>query len=661
MKSLFSFLFLLLLAGSAPLFGQIPNVVVIADSLSICTAGDSVQLQTAVLPGSGPGPYTYSWSPTTGLSDPTSPNPMAYSSSISGYALLVTNAFGNSLDSVFVVNGVFTVDLGPDIVTCDTVYFDATVAGGNYSYLWAGTSTSPWNVAGLNNGYGQRSIIVTDILSGCVVMDTVEVTEAAVVNAALSVGPDTTACVGTSIWVLNPDPNWTYIWSEGSTTPSITLQTPGTYYVDVIDPAGCAGSDSVNVLLDPPVVVSFTDSIVDCNTIYLTNTSVGTNFWWVFGDGTNSQQVNPVHTYSQAANFNIILYVSNLCGTTADSIVRFMSPNCVWPGDADNDGIANNLDILALGQSFDSTGSARPNASIGWNAEPSYDWTDTLANGVNFTYSDTDGNGIVNDDDTLAIFQNYGFIHSRIGATAMAGDPLLYLDMSVLGAGPVNVGDTVSLPIMLGVDTLPVSELYGIAFSLAYDTSLVQSGSVSISADMSWLGSNLLKMHKDLPAQLMVDAGMTRTDQVEQSGFGRIGSFTFVMVDDIAKMGAKDSMMLDFSGVVLQRLDGSPIPVNVQGGQVVVEEGATNTAITPTLNWEIGLYPNPSQGTMTLEIPAQRNAQLEIVDLTGRSVLRRSINQSSTQLDLSALAKGIYLLKLQSPEGQWVQKIELRP
>ncbi|MFK7920935.1 MAG: T9SS type A sorting domain-containing protein [Bacteroidia bacterium] len=662
MKSLLSFLSILLITASAPLFGQIPNVGVIADTVSICYPADSVQLQTTVFPGSGPGPYTYSWSPAAGLSDPASPNPWVNSPGISGYAVVVTNAFGSSLDSVFVVNGQFSVDLGPDIVTCDTVYLDATVSGGNYSYLWCNSNTSYSEVAGLNNGYGQYCVTVTDNLSGCVASDTIIVSEASVVNAALSAGPDTSACVGTSIWVLNPDPSWTYIWNDGSTTPSITLQTSGIYYVDVTDPVtACVGSDTVDAIIEPALIVSFTDSIVDCNTVYFTNTSVGTNFWWDFGDGITSQQANPVHTYSQAADFNIILYASNVCGTIGDSITRFLSPYCVWPGDADNDGIANNLDILALGQSFDSTGSARPNASIGWNGEPSYDWTGTLTNGTNFTYSDTDGNGIVNDDDTLAISQNYGFIHARSGATAMIGDPLLYLDMSVLGGNPANVGDTVSLPIMLGVDTLPVAELYGIAFSLAYDTSLVQSGSVSISADMSWLGSNLLKMHKDLPVQNMVDVGITRTDQIEESGFGRIGTFTFVMVDDIAKMGAKDSMMLDFTGVVLQRLDGSPIPVNTQGGQVVVEEGATNTGITPTLDWEINLYPNPSQGSMTLEIPAQRNAQLEIVDLMGRSVLSKSINQSSTQLDLSSLAKGVYLLKLQSPNGQWVQKIELRP
>ncbi|MEL7532630.1 MAG: T9SS type A sorting domain-containing protein, partial [Bacteroidota bacterium] len=605
------------------------------------------------------GNYTYTWSPSTGLSDPTSPNPWAYTPSIQGYGLIVNNATGSSVDSVFVLNGQFTVDLGPDITTCDTVYLDASIPGTNYSYSWNGGLPSPFLVAGLNNGYGPFQVTVTDPFSGCQASDNINILEDPVVNAALSVGPDTMACEGTSIWVLNQDPNWTYSWNDGSTTPSITLQTSGIYYVDVNNPiTGCAGSDTVDAIIDPPLMVSFTDSIVDCNTVHFTNNSVGNFYWWDFGDGLNSQQVNPVHTYAQSANYTIKLFASNSCGTIGDSITRFLSPYCVWPGDADNDGVANNLDILALGQSYDSTGAARPNASIGWSGEPSFEWTDTLSNGVNFTFSDTDGNGVVNPDDTLAIFQNYGLIHSKSSGTAMSGDPLLYLDMSVLNGSSVNVGDTVSIPIMLGVDTLPVSNLYGIAFSLVYDTSLVQSGSVSISPDMSWLGTNLLKMHKDLPNENMVDVGMSRTDQIEQSGFGQIGKFTFVMVDDIAKMGQKDSMMLDFSGVVLQRLDGSPIPVIAQGGQVVVEEGATG--IGPSLDWDIQLFPNPSQGIMTLEIPASQNAQLEIFDLLGRSVLRRSIENTKTQLDLSQLKDGIYLLRLSSPEGQWSQKIEKR-
>ncbi|MEM6345291.1 MAG: T9SS type A sorting domain-containing protein, partial [Bacteroidota bacterium] len=422
---------------------------------------------------------------------------------------------------------------------------------------------------------------------------------------------------------------------------------------------GCATSDTVDALLDPPPVAIIQDSVVDCNQVYLSSTgSSGTTLFWDLGDGNTAIGPSFIHTYTVDGAYTIILSATNSCGVAVDSVNGFFSPYCVWPGDADDDGVANNLDILALGQSFNSTGTARPNASLNWNGEAAYDWFNNISNGVNYTFSDTDGNGVVNDDDTLAIWQNYGLMHNKFSGSGMMGDPLLYLDMSVLNNSPVNVGDTVSIPIMLGVDTLPVNDLYGIAFSLSYDTSLVQSGSASISAEMSWLGNNLLKMHKDLPAQNVIDVGISRTDQIEQSGFGQIGRFTFVMVDDIAKMGVKDSMFLDFDGIVLQRLDGSPIPVNTQGGQVVVQEGAT--AISPRLDWEIQLYPNPSQGMMTLEIPAARNAQFEIFDLLGRSVLRRNINERKTPIDLSNLEAGIYLVRLTSPEGQWSQKIEKR-
>ncbi|MEL6650370.1 MAG: T9SS type A sorting domain-containing protein [Bacteroidota bacterium] len=661
MKSLFSLLFAFLMLGSSTLLAQAPLVAITVDTISLCYPADSVQLQSTILPGSGPGPYTYSWSPTTGLSDPTSPNPWVNSPGISGYALVVSNAFGSSIDSVFVINGQFVVDLGPDIVTCDTVFLDATVSGGNYSYQWWSGSTSPMLVAGLNNaGYGAFSVTVIDNVSGCVAADTILVTEASVMSATIDGGPDTTGCEGMTLEVLNPDPNWLFSWNDGSILSSTTALATGTYYVDISDPTtGCATSDTIEAVLDPAPIAIITDSVVDCNQVYLSSDgSVGTDYIWDLGDGNTAIGPSLIHTYAIDGSFDIVLEVSNLCGVALDTVGGFFSPYCVWPGDADDDGIANNLDILALGQSYSSTGTPRPNASLIWNGEAAYDWFNNLSSGVNYTFSDTDGNGIVNDDDTLAIFQNYGLTHSKHSGSGMMGDPLLYLDMSVLNGNTVGVGDTVSIPIMLGVDTLPVNDLYGIAFSLTYDSSLVQSGSVSISANTSWLGSNLLKMHKELPAQNMVDVGMTRTDQIEQSGFGQLGSFTFVMVDDIAKKDIKDSMMLGFSGIQLQRLDGSIIPVNALESQLVVEQ-ETSTGITPRLDWDVQIYPNPSQGQMTIEIPASRNAELEIYDMLGRSVLRSRLQQQKTQLDLSALKDGIYLLRLNSPEGQWNQKIQI--
>ncbi len=77
------------------------------------------------------------------------------------------------------------------------------------------------------------------------------------------------------------------------------------------------------------------------------------------------------------------------------------NPNCtdVWPGDANSDGIADNLDVLELGLHYTQTGSPRVGVSNNWQPYFANNWTGTITNGKNVNHSDCNGDGIINDDD----------------------------------------------------------------------------------------------------------------------------------------------------------------------------------------------------------------------------------------------------------------------
>ncbi|HET6244691.1 MAG: SBBP repeat-containing protein [Bacteroidetes bacterium] len=65
----------------------------------------------------------------------------------------------------------------------------------------------------------------------------------------VSLGNDTSLCQGASI-ELTTDPVFQeYLWSDGSTSSSLTVTSQGEYYV-VVDGSGCAGSDTVNITID---------------------------------------------------------------------------------------------------------------------------------------------------------------------------------------------------------------------------------------------------------------------------------------------------------------------------------------------------------------------------------------------------------------------------
>ncbi|MGK0364459.1 MAG: hypothetical protein ACI85O_001516, partial [Saprospiraceae bacterium] len=52
--------------------------------------------------------------------------------------------------------------------------------------------------------------------------------------------------------------------------------------------------------------------------------------------------------------------------------------DCVWPGDANANGIANHLDFLAIGYSFGETGPTRANQSVAWEPLEADNWAETL-------------------------------------------------------------------------------------------------------------------------------------------------------------------------------------------------------------------------------------------------------------------------------------------
>ncbi len=199
----------------------------------------------------------------------------------------------------------------------------------------------------------------------------------------------------------------------------------------------------------------------------------------------------------------------------------------VYPGDANYDGIANNLDLLSIGIAYGDTGNVRTDTSIAWSAKYVQDWVNVFADSTNHKHADCNGNGIINNDDTIAIIQNYGLTHQRpiLSSMNIAGAPSLYIDLP----------DTLSpftnyvIPVYLGDSLSNADSIYGIAFSIIYDPSLLVSSSLQWHTDSGWLGNysiDLLDLQYK-PAPGRIDVGVSRIDQVNKNGFGKIGILQF--------------------------------------------------------------------------------------------------------------------------------------
>jgi hypothetical protein len=67
------------------------------------------------------------------------------------------------------------------------------------------------------------------------------------------------------------------------------------------------------------------------------------------------------------------------------------------------------------------------------------------------------------------------------------------------------------------------------------------------------------------------------------------------------------------------------------------------------------VYPNPTKDKLTIE--SLQKSTLEILNLQGQKILQRQLQQEKTDIDISGLAKGIYILRLNNNKKTEVTKI----
>lgn len=118
---------------------------------------------------------------------------------------------------------------------------------------------------------------------------------------------------------------FSFLWSNAATTQSVSGLAAGIYGVLITDANGCTQSLSYTVGGSSGMTAQFVMSadtfIVGQATCVFSNYSTGfSNFIWDFGDGnTNSFQLNPTHTYTQAGVYTVSLTVSDANCTTVST------------------------------------------------------------------------------------------------------------------------------------------------------------------------------------------------------------------------------------------------------------------------------------------------------------------------------------------------------
>lgn len=333
------------------------NPIPVADAgpdRDICD-GDTTELEGI---GIGAGPvYGFEWSPGTGLSSVTTPNPSAHPPITTTYTLVVwSNGCPSYGDDVTVnVHTQPTINGGPDREIClgDEIMLDGQAGGDStatYTYFWtpnqdiedqhaedptvSPVSTTTYYVQATSN-FGCKSPL-----------DSVLVTllPTPIANA----GDNATICVGTE-YQLNGSYSFTttnsapvgdifFVWTPGSTLSSTSILDPvatpavsGFYYLQVYTGV-CSTMDSMLLSVIPNLgMQASADTTVACDgdSVQLAVTSViqGASYVWSPSTGlSDATSASPIANPNVTTTYTVVGVVGGCTDTSAVTISVLPAP-----------------------------------------------------------------------------------------------------------------------------------------------------------------------------------------------------------------------------------------------------------------------------------------------------------------------------------------------
>jgi len=266
----------------------------------------------------------------------------------------------------------------------------------------------------------------------------------------------------------------------------------------------------------------------------------------------------------------------------------------VWPGDVNNNGIVNEIDLLYLGYAFNETGPPRATISAEWTAQNIIaEWTGTFPDGLNFVYADCNGDGIINEldadviEDNIDSLQNELLIPDEILISASDLDPKFAFDSTSFNAVQ---GVPKEINLNFGSDIQRIPNVQGFSFTISGDTRFFKAEDIKFRfVPLSWLEltgrPNISKFFPNTEEGKLT-ISFIKTDNQAEMGGGQIGAVSFVLIEDIVDFRPTEDTI---------KLEIDSITVVTDELEKIVVAGASTIINVPSLTTSIKILPQSNK------------------------------------------------------------------
>jgi len=595
-------------------------VTVTVNALPNVNAGNNAAIcigQSTTLTATGATTYTWDNGVTNGVSF--TPN------ATNTYTVIGVDVNGciNNDNVLVTVNALPNVSAGNNQTVCLNTAVVLSGSGAN-TYTWNNNvvNNTPFTPITTNN------YIVTGVdANGCINVDTVAVNVLPLPN--VNAGQDIAICIGSGASISGSGAT-TYLWNNGVTN-GVTFfpNTTQTYTVIGTGANGCSAQDSVVVTVNTVPTLSLTNGGTACanGTVSLnaTTTNAFGGFWSATnGNGIISPNVsNNSVVYEAGANDPAIVtmtYVAfNQCGSsTSTTSIGILPLPSVNAGLDQNACTGVNTTLVATGS-----------GSVVWNNGVLNNVPFATIGGVStYVATATGANGCTNTDTVIVTGLALPQVNAGQDQTFCSGE---FVTLTATGAITYTWNNNI---------------IDGVPFAPASTTSYTVTG----------IGQN----------------GCSNQDNVTIN-VNAIPNANAISTDPVTIVATPAGMSYQWYNCATNQniigADNDSLVATANGSYAVIVTNANGCSDTSNCivvdqvglffpsSAVISLYPNPTDGMVNLELPAQEGAIAMIYDAQGKLIFTSNNAKNGEAFDLSKLTTGVYTFKIQLNNLIHIEKI----
>ncbi len=500
-----------------------------------------------------------------------------------------------------------------------------------YSYSWSNGANTP---ALANVAAGTYTITITDN-TGCSATASQTLTQPTALNVSvtsnnascglLNGSASATANGGTS--------SYNYVWSSGSTTPSISNVAAGVYSLTVTDAHNCVTVSSANIGSTSPFNTTKSSANINCfgNTngtasVTVSNGTLPYVYLWSNG-GTTSSISNLT-----AGNY----FVTVTDGSTCQHVDSFTitAPTAL-------NAQVNPTNVLCNGNN---SGSASASVS-GGTANYTLHWFDNTNGNSVSNLSAGNYSVTVTDANNCTTVSNFIITEpSALSASSISTNALCFGAQNGTGTVTASGGTSAYSYLWCNGVTTPVA-------------ANLSSGSCTVTVTDANGCSTSSSVNISQPSQIQVVTSSANSTNSQSNGNASIDNITggtWPYTYNWSNGGTTQTIFNLMAGtyaVTITDNNGCTLATNV----VVQDVTGINSLSADN---SISVYPNPAKEILTIESKQSFMTEIKLTDVLGQVVSQQiSLRVNHVELNVSTLPAGVYILEVKQGDVKFQKQI----